>query len=60
MPSLYAGLLASLAGWLIGDLIQPFLGAATAFVLSFVGSAVVFFVARNWLVSLAREVRPLP
>ncbi len=52
MPSLYAGLLASLAGWMIGDLIQPFLGSATAFVLSFAGSVVVFFATRKWLVSL--------
>ena len=52
MPSLYAGLLASLAGWLIGDLIEPFLGAVPALVVSFVGSAVIFFVARKWLIDL--------
>jgi hypothetical protein len=52
MPSLYAGLLASLAGWLIVDLIQPFLGQVPAFVLSFVGSAAIFFVARKWLIDL--------
>jgi uncharacterized membrane protein YeaQ/YmgE (transglycosylase-associated protein family) len=52
MPSLYAGLLASLAGWMIGDLIQPFLGAVPALVVSFVGSAVIFFVARRWLINL--------
>ena len=52
MPSLYAGLLASLAGWFIGDLIQPFLGAVPALFLSFVGSAVIFFVARRWLINL--------
>lgn len=52
MPSLYAGLLASLAGWLIGDQIQPFLGAVPTLLVSFVGSAVVFFVARRWLINL--------
>ena len=52
MPSLYAGVVASLAGWMIGDLIQPFLGAVPALFLSFVGSAVIFFVARKWLINL--------
>jgi hypothetical protein len=52
VASLYAGVLASVAGWIIGDLIQPYLGTATAFVLSFVGSLVVFFPARRWLINL--------
>jgi hypothetical protein len=52
VASLYAGVLASLAGWMIGDLIQPFLGGVPALVLSFVGSAVIFFVARRWLINL--------
>ena len=52
MASLYAGVIASLAGWMIGDLIQPYLGAVPALVVSFVGSAVIFFVARKWLINL--------
>jgi hypothetical protein len=52
VASLYAGVLASLAGWVIGDLIQPYLGMGPAIVLSFVGSAVVFFAARRWLANL--------
>jgi hypothetical protein len=52
VASLYAGVLASLAGWMIGDSIQPYLGTATALVLSFAGSVVVFFAARRWLINL--------
>ena len=52
VASLYAGVLASLAGWMIGDLIQPYLGTAPAFALSFSGSVVVFVAARRWLNTL--------
>jgi hypothetical protein len=52
VPFLTAGLVASLAGWMVGDLIQPYLGTGPAVVLSFVGSAVVFFAARRWLLNL--------
>jgi len=37
---------------MIGDLIQPYLGTASAFVLSFAGSGAVFFAARRWLINL--------
>ena len=53
MVSLGAGLAALLAGWIIDDALQPYLGTGPTLVLSFVGSTVVFFVARKWL----RELR---
>ena len=53
MVSLGAGLAALVAGWIIDDGLQPLLGAGPTLFLSFVGSTVVFFVARNWL----REMR---
>ena len=49
MPSLGAGVAAMLAGWMIDAVFQPFLGLGPTLVLSFVGSTVVFFVARKWL-----------
>ncbi len=52
MPSLAAGIVASLAGWMVDDLIQPYLGMGFAFLLSFVSSTVVFYVARKWLIDL--------
>jgi hypothetical protein len=53
MPSLAAGLMASVAGWLIDDLVQPYLGVGARVVLSLVCSTVIFFIARRWL----RELR---
>jgi membrane associated rhomboid family serine protease len=52
MPSLAAGLLASLAGWMISDLIQPYLGTVPAIIGSSVCSLIVFFAARRWLITL--------
>ena len=52
MPSLAAGLVASLAGWVIQELLEPYLGLGFALILSFVGSTVVFFMARKWLLGL--------
>ena len=52
MPSLAAGLVASVAGWLIDDLIQPYFGVGARAVLSLVCSTVIFFVARRWLIQL--------
>jgi hypothetical protein len=52
VPSLAAGIVASLAGWMVDDLIQPYLGMGFAFFLSFVSSTVIFYVARNWLIDL--------
>lgn len=53
MPSLGAGLVAMLAGWIIEDVLQPYFGMGLTLILSFAGSTAVFFVARKWL----REMR---
>ena len=52
MPSLGAGVAAMLAGWLIDELLQPYLGVGLTLMLSFAGSTVVFFVAKKWLKDL--------
>lgn len=52
MPSLGAGVVASIAGWVIDDLAQPFLGTGFTLFLSFVASTVVFFMVRRWLTEL--------
>ncbi len=52
MPSLAAGLVASLAGWMIDDMVGPFLGSGITLVLSFACSTALFFVARRWLIEL--------
>jgi len=53
MPSLAAGLVASVAGWMLDGVLQPFLGVGARAVLSLVCSTVIFFIARRWL----RELR---
>jgi len=52
VPSLVAGLVASLAGWMIDDLLQPYLGTGATLVLSLVCSTLAFFVGRKWLIDL--------
>ena len=52
MPSIAAGLVASVAGWLIDDVVQPYLGVGARVVLSLVCTTVIFFVARRWLIQL--------
>ncbi len=52
LPSLVAGLVASVAGWAIDDALQPFLGTSLTLVLSFVATTLLFFVLRKWLVDL--------
>jgi hypothetical protein len=49
MPTVMAGLAASLVGWLTQDLVQPYLGAVAAAILSLGVSTVLFFALRNWL-----------
>jgi len=39
VPSLVAGLVASLAGWMIDDLFPPYMGT---------GATLVFFAGRKW------------
>jgi hypothetical protein len=52
VPSLVAGLVASLAGWMLDDLFQPYLGTGVTLVLSLACSTLVFFVGRKWLIDL--------
>jgi hypothetical protein len=52
MPYIGAALAATLAGWMVEGLLQPYLGTSPALVLSFACSTVVFFVARRWLMEL--------
>ena len=52
MPSLGAGLAASFAGWIIDDLLQPYLGMGPTLIVSLVCSTLVFFFARKWLIEL--------
>ncbi len=52
MPTLAAGLVASIAGWVIDGVFRSYLGTGVTLVISLAGSTVVFFVVRNWLVDL--------
>lgn len=52
MPSLMAAAVASLAGWVLDELLQPYLGTGVTLVLSLVASTLVFFYVRSWLVEL--------
>jgi len=50
--SLAAALMASLAGWVIDDLFQPYLGVGVTLALSLVASSLAFLYARRWLLEL--------
>jgi hypothetical protein len=52
VPTLVAGLVASVAGWGMDDLLRPFLGRSLTLVLSFIGSTILFFAMRKWLIDL--------
>lgn len=52
VPSLGAALAASFAGWIIDDLLQPYLGMGPTLIVSLVCSTLVFFLARRWLIDL--------
>jgi hypothetical protein len=52
VPYIGAGLAASILGWWIDDLLQPYLGSGITLAVSFVCSTAVFFVVRNWLLDL--------
>ena len=52
MVSLGAGLAAMLAGWIVDDALQPYIGIGPTLILSFVVSTVVFFVTRKWLLEM--------
>ena len=41
-----------MAGWVLDELFQPYLGMGVTLVLSFVVSTLIFFYVRRWLVAL--------
>jgi len=55
VPTLAAAGLASVAGWLLDELFEPYLGMSVTLVLSFVVSTLLFFYVRRWLVELRGE-----
>jgi hypothetical protein len=52
LPSLVAAAMASLAGWALDDLLQPYLGMGPTLVVTLVASTLVFFYVRRWLLDL--------
>jgi hypothetical protein len=52
VPSLAAAVVASLAGWILDELFQPYLGVGLTLVFSLIASTLIFFYARRWLVDL--------
>ena len=52
MPSLAAAGVASLVGWIVDEVFEPYLGMGVTLLLSFVVSTVIFFYVRRWLIEL--------
>jgi hypothetical protein len=52
VPSLAAAGVASLAGWVLDELFEPYLGMGITLLISFVVSTLVFFYVRRWLVEM--------
>jgi hypothetical protein len=52
VPSLVAAAVASLAGFFLDDLMQPYLGMGMTLVLTLVASTLIFYYVRRWLVDL--------
>jgi len=52
VPSLVAAAVASLGGWVLDDLLQPYLGTGMTLVLTLAASTLMFFYVRRWLVDL--------
>jgi uncharacterized membrane protein YeaQ/YmgE (transglycosylase-associated protein family) len=52
MPSIAAAVIASLVGWLLDAMLEPFFGIGTRIILGLVVSTVAYVYARNWLIRL--------
>ena len=52
MPSLAASIIASLAGYVVDAMIQPFLGLVPRIFIGIVVTIYVYVYARNWLADL--------
>jgi hypothetical protein len=49
MPTLMASVSGSVAGWLVGEALQPYLGVRGGAAVSLVTMGVVFWAVRKWL-----------
>ncbi len=52
MPSIAAAIIASIAGWIIDSLIEPFTGIGVRLFVGLVTGPFIFVYARNWLLKL--------
>ena len=52
MPSLAAALIASIGGWVIDALIEPFAGIEVRILVGLVDGILIYYYARRWLLSL--------
>jgi hypothetical protein len=52
VPSLAAGGVASVAGWMLDSMFQPILGTGVTLVFSVIASTVIYVYVRRWLVDL--------
>jgi hypothetical protein len=52
MPSLAAALIASIGGWVIDALIEPFFGMEVRILVGLVDGILIYYYARRWLVNL--------
>jgi hypothetical protein len=52
MPSIGAALAATLAGFIVDAMLEPYLGVGPTLIASFACSTWIFFLARKWLIEL--------
>jgi hypothetical protein len=52
VPSFAAAIIASLAGWVLDSLIEPFMDIGARIILGLIVSTYVYVYARNWLLRL--------
>jgi hypothetical protein len=52
MPSLAAALIASILGWVIDALIEPFMGIGGRLFVGLITGTLIYYYARNWLLKL--------
>jgi hypothetical protein len=52
VPSLAAAIIASLLGWIIDAIIEPFMGLGGRVFVGLVTGTLIYYYARNWLLKL--------
>lgn len=52
MPSIAAAIIASLVGWMIDAVIEPFMGIEARIFIGLITSTFIYYYARNWLRNL--------